>query len=382
MRAFRRVRFSFWKEVGIIGRKWFRQAVLALAVVMAFGAAQTIPMTAAASDERSVLVDDAVAVSGSTRMLVPVGRAAGIKIASDGVLVVGLVDVVCDGNSACPAKTAGLREGDLIVAVAGKKITSAGDLKAAITDSREVKLTYERDGSRHVAVISPIKSDEDGGYRLGAWVRDSMAGIGTLTYYDPASSTFGALGHGINDVSTSALMPVASGTLVRSTVASVRKGEAGNPGELSGNFDLSDEFGELYSNTECGVFGRVSADDLGIDMTAALPVAQPSEVKAGAATILSNVSGSTVEQYSIEIKKVSADGDAAPRDMVIEITDPRLIEATGGIVQGMSGSPIIQNGKFVGAVTHVLINSPTRGYGIFVTRMLEESAQSAEKTAA
>lgn len=382
MRAFRRVRFSFWKEVGIIGRKWFRQAVLALAVVMAFGAAQTIPMTAAASDERYASIDDAVAVSGSTRMLVPVGRAAGIKIASDGVLVVGLVDVVCDGNSACPAKTAGLREGDLIVAVAGKKITSASDLKAAITDSREVKLTYERDGSRHVAVISPIKSDEDGGYRLGAWVRDSMAGIGTLTYYDPASSTFGALGHGINDVSTSALMPVASGTLVRSTVASVRKGEAGNPGELSGNFDLSDEFGELYSNTECGVFGRVSADELGIDMTAALPVAQPLEVKEGAATILSNVSGSTVEQYSIEIKKVSAGGDAAPRDMVIEITDPRLIEATGGIVQGMSGSPIIQNGKFVGAVTHVLINSPTRGYGIFVTRMLEESAQSAEKTAA
>lgn len=353
---------------------------MALAVVIFFGAAQTVPMTAAAAD--ATPVDDALAVSGPTRMLVPVGRAAGIKIASDGVLVVGLVDVVSDGNSACPAKTAGLREGDLIVAVAGRKISSASDLKAAITDSREVKLTYERDGSRHVAEICPMKSDEDGGYRLGAWVRDSMAGIGTLTYFDPASGTFGALGHGINDVSTSALMPVASGTLVRSTVASVRKGEAGNPGELSGSFDLSDEFGELYSNTECGVFGRATAGELGIDMTAAIPVASPSEVHEGAATILSNVSGSTIEQYSIEIKKVSADGAAAPRDMVIEITDPRLIEATGGIVQGMSGSPIIQDGKFVGAVTHVLINSPTRGYGIFVTRMLDESAQSAERTAA
>lgn len=365
--------------MGIIGRKWFRQAVLALAVVMIFGAAQTIPLTASAADDGT---NDAVAVSGSARMLVPVGRAAGIKIASDGVLVVGLVDVVSDGNSSCPAKTAGLREGDLIVAVAGRKVSSASDLKAAITDSREVKLTYERDGSRHTAAICPMKSDEDGGYRLGAWVRDSMAGIGTLTYYDPASGTFGALGHGINDVSTSALMPVASGTLVRSTVASVRKGEAGNPGELSGSFDLSDEFGELYSNTDCGVFGRASAGELGIDMTAALPVAQPSEVHEGAATILSNVSGSEIGQYSIEIKKVSADGASAPRDMVIEITDERLIAATGGIVQGMSGSPIIQDGKFVGAVTHVLINSPTRGYGIFVTRMLDESAQSAERTAA
>lgn len=353
------------KGVTDIARKWFKQAVLALAFALLLSSAQFLPKAMAASEQEHAVV------SAEIKTLVPVGRAVGMKIASDGVLVVGMSDVVCDGKTACPAKDAGLKEGDLIITVDSEKIDSTQELKEALSDGDKVQITYARDGHEHTTTLAPMKSDEDGGYKLGAWVRDSMAGIGTITFYDPSSGVFGALGHGINDVTTSTLMPVASGTLVRSTVASVRKGESGTPGELNGSFDLADEFGSLVSNTDCGVFGRVKAEELKIDTSSALPIAAASEVQVGAATILSNVSGDKVEEFAIEIKKLSTDGSTSPRDMLIAITDERLIAATGGIVQGMSGSPIIQNGKLVGAVTHVLVNDPTRGYGILIENMLD-----------
>ncbi len=361
----------FRKGVTFIGRKWLKQALTALVLVFLLSAAEVLPAASAAYFPREAVS----AAATGTRYLVPVGRAVGMKIVSDGILVVGMTDVTCAGETASPARSAGLKEGDLIISVDSRKVGSTQELKEALndalTDSGEVKITYERDGSEHIAVLKPALSDEDGTYKIGAWVRDSMAGIGTLTFYDPSSGVFGALGHGINDVTTSELMPVASGTLIRSTISSVRKGESGAPGELSGSFDLSDEFGELYANTDRGVFGRADAEALGVDVSAALPAARADEVQEGPAVILSNVSGDKVDEYEIEIKQVSRNSAHSPRDLMIEVTDEELLAATGGIVQGMSGSPIIQNGKLVGAVTHVLVGDPTRGYGILIENMLD-----------
>ena len=202
-------------------------------------------------------------------------------------------------------------------------------------------------------------------YCIGAWVRDSMAGIGTMTYYDPKSGEFGALGHGITDVDTALLMPFSNGSILPSTVKAVRRGEAGSAGELRGDFNLTENLGELTANTACGVFGVMESGEY-VD-GAALPVG---EARTGEAVICSNVEGDETREYAIEILKVTADSPDG-RDLVLSVTDPELIEKTGGIVQGMSGSPIIQDGRLVGAVTHVLVNDPTRGYGIFIENMLE-----------
>ena len=192
-----------------------------------------------------------------------------------------------------------------------------------------------------------------------------MAGIGTVTYYDPDTNTFGALGHGITDGDTAALMPFGNGSILPSTVKAVKKGTCGSAGELRGNFDLTEELGQLYANTSCGIFGTVT-DGCVLTDGEALPVGQPEE---GPAVIRCNVSGDAVREYTVEILKKIPDA-ADGRELVLSVTDPELIAATGGIVQGMSGSPIIQNGKLVGAVTHVLLSDPTKGYGISVETML------------
>ena len=201
-----------------------------------------------------------------------------------------------------------------------------------------------------------------------------MAGIGTLTFVDPESGLFGTLGHGINDVDTAVLMKLQSGAITPASVASVVKGLDGQPGELRGSFSADTDLGTLYANTEQGVFGHLK--DPAAFRGQAVPVAQPQEVHTGEATILANIVGSTVEEYSVEILKVYNDA-ADTRDLMLQVTDPRLLDQTGGIVQGMSGSPILQDGKLVGAVTHVLIDHADRGYGIFAQHMLD-AAQKAE----
>ena len=222
-----------------------------------------------------------------------------------------------------------------------------------------------------------VKCSTDGAYKLGAWIRDSMAGIGTLTFYDPETGAFGALGHGINDVDTALLMPLESGSIMYATVADVKKGESGSPGELHGAFQVDRDMGELYANTGSGVFGTLTDDSL-TDGLRPVPVAARREVKLGGATILSNVAGDTVEEYAVEITKVYPGSGGDTRELMVKVTDPRLLEATGGIVQGMSGSPILQNGKLVGAVTHVLVNNPTEGYGILAETMLAQTPQTLE----
>ena len=301
----------------------------------------------------------------SARMLVPVGHTVGIKLFARGVLVVKL----SDGGT--PAKSCGLQTGDVIVKCGGVSVTSTEQFQTLLQENGgdATDLQVRREGESVTLSVSPQQNDQ-GQYAIGAWIRDSMAGIGTMTYYDPESGAFGALGHGITDVDTAQLMPFSSGSILPSTVKAVKKGAAGQAGELRGDFDLTQDLGTLSANTSAGVFGTVEADGFAANLSQALPVAAASEVRTGPAVILSNVEGDNVQEYDVEILQIvsnSADG----RDLVLSVTDPELIAATGGIVQGMSGSPILQDGKFVGAVTHVLLNDPTKGYGILMETMLK-----------
>ena len=233
-----------------------------------------------------------------------------------------------------------------------------------------MSIRASRDGKQLQVTAQAVQCSADGQYKLGAWIRDSMAGIGTMTYYDPGTGVFGALGHGINDVDTALLMPLQLGNIMYSEVTDVKKGESGAPGELHGAFQVDRDLGTLRANTAGGVFGTLTDKSLTAGHTA-MEVASRQQVHTGKATILTNIAGDTVEEYEVEIMRVYPAGSEDTRDLMIKVTDPVLLAATGGIVQGMSGSPVLQDGKVVGAVTHVLVNDPTRGYGILMERMLE-----------
>ncbi len=304
------------------------------------------------------------------RCVVPVGRAVGIKLFSDGVLVVGLSDVQGAQQASSPARDMGLKVGDVITHVNGKEVDTIEQVQTAIQTlaGRPMTLKVTR-RDKQLQLSGSAACTGQGNYQLGAWIRDSMAGIGTMTFYDPQSGVFGALGHGVNDVDTARLMTMQSGSILYSTVNDVKKGCAGQPGELRGSFDLQRDLGQLYVNTDAGIFGRMEQQ---IAPTAdPIPVASRDEVRPGPATILSNVAGDEVKEYQVDIVHVYPAQAGELRNLMLKVTDPQLLECTGGIVQGMSGSPIIQNGKLVGAVTHVLVNDPTRGYGIFIENMLD-----------
>lgn len=298
------------------------------------------------------------------RTVIPLGKAVGIKLFADGALVVGLSE-----GDPCPAKDCGLKEGDLILSMGDTKITSTEQVRALLQDNGcEPLVMTVRRSSRTLTVTAVPVQGVDGAWQLGAWIRDSMAGIGTMTYYDPESGSFGALGHGITDVDTAQLMSLGSGSIMETTVKAVKKGEKGEPGELKGDFSVQRDVGTVTVNSDGGIFGTVSDADFPA-RSQAVPVAGAEEVKSGRAVILSTVSGEEIREYQVEIVKVFRDADST-RNLLLRITDPELLQATGGIVQGMSGSPILQNGKLVGAVTHVMINDPTQGYGIFAENML------------
>lgn len=291
------------------------------------------------------------------RMLVPGGTTVGIKLYSRGIVVTGF-----ELDSA--AKEAGLKKGDVVLAVDGELVHTTQSLRESLDEDR-VTLTVLRKGKKEEIMVEPDVTEE--GRKMGAYVRDSMAGIGTVTYYDPETGSFGALGHGVNDVDADILLPLEAGVVVSSSVAEIKKGKIGEPGELKGVFDVHNILGPVERNTELGIFGKMAEPLSGEP----LPVAQSTEIKIGPAFILSNIQGMNVQTYSVEILKIYTHNDGSGKDMLIRVTDKNLLEQTGGIVQGMSGSTIIQNGKIVGAVTHVLVNDPTRGYGIFIENMLD-----------
>lgn len=316
------------------------------------------------------------------KQLIPLGNTVGINLQSEGVMIVGVPDILNDGQSASPARSAGLTAGDIITQIGTQHISTTDDLKAAIgkLDGSAVSIKVMRGTGVVELNVTPHKA-ADGHCELGLWMRDGIAGIGTMTFYDPETGAFGALGHSVNDMETGIIIPLRTGTIMRSYVTDVAHGKVGMPGQLRGTFNMENTIGKLTKNTASGIFGFLDKEDL-IFGKKAMPVAPVSEIKTGPAKILSNVSGTDVTAYDVEITRVYTGDEAIGRSMMLSVKDPRLIEQTGGIVQGMSGSPIIQDGKIIGAVTHVLINDPTRGYGISIENMLTTINSETPKKAA
>ena len=303
--------------------------------------------------------------------LVPVGESTGIKLKSDGVIVVGLTEVNGTDGTASPAQAAGLKKGDIIEQIDGVKLHAGTELVKLVEDSGGKTMAFhvKRGESVLRLEVTPMKAQE-GGYKVGILVRDSLMGIGTITFYEPKSGVYGALGHGISDPDSDSLIPIADGTLIPSDVTDVTKGEAGTPGELHGAFEADEKSGTVEKNADTGIYGHLCGTDL-CNGKEALPICKSGDIKTGDAQILSTVCKGDAKHYDIKILKITEGGGKDHKDMLIQVTDPDLLAITGGIVQGMSGSPIIQDGKLVGAVTHVLVNDPTRGYGIFIENMLE-----------
>ena len=291
----------------------------------------------------------------------------GVRFLTDGVLVVNYCDVKCNQRSQNPAKAAGLRPGDCIHRVNDREIENAAALIDCIEENGQapMQLTYLRDGQEHTVTLTPVPCDEDGRLRTGLLVRDAGAGIGTVTFVD-GDNAFGGLGHGICDGESGTLIPLSRGSVMGVTVSDINRGTPGSPGELRGHFSKGKQ-GVLLQNTLCGVFGVYAERPDGLGET--LPIGYRHEVHDGPATLRCMLDESGPHDYAVEISAIrkNADGNKC---FTVHVTDPALLSKTGGIIQGMSGSPIIQNGKLVGAVTHVLINDPTTGYGIFIENML------------
>ena len=305
----------------------------------------------------------------------PGGISIGVKINNKGALVVGYSDTsTYDGLSESPGKIAGIELGDIIEEVNGENIETCSDLISKVKSCRNDELTVKilRGNSEITKKVPLIKEDNE--YKIGLWVRDSTAGIGTLTFYDKDSKTFGALGHPITDGDTNVSFNIKSGTLLRSSILSIKKGERGNPGEIKGLFiNENESIGTIEKNTSSGIYGDGLTELINPNFNKAMTVAYRDEIKEGHAQIITTVEDDGAKAYDIEILKLLPQDEPGSKSMIIKIVDPVLLEKTGGIVQGMSGSPIIQNGKIIGAVTHVLINKPDVGYGIYIEWMLQDA---------
>ncbi|MBQ9784328.1 MAG: SpoIVB peptidase [Clostridia bacterium] len=300
--------------------------------------------------------------------LSPGGMPFGVRFVTEGVMVVGFCDVETQNGKVNPAAEAGLRQKDMILAVNGETLSGASDLTDRIEASggNALKLSCRRGGRSFEVTLKPAYCPAESRYKTGIWVRDSGAGIGTVTFIIPDTGAFAGLGHGICDADTGALIPMKRGTVSDVTISSVVKGAPGAPGELKGYFNAG-KTGSLLGNCACGVWGVFS--DIPDEAPEPMPVGLRDDLKEGKAEILCTLDSNKMERYDVKISNISRDATGS-KCFTVTVTDPDLIALTGGIVQGMSGSPIIQNGKLIGAVTHVLINDPTRGYGIFLENML------------
>ena len=303
------------------------------------------------------------------KKLYPGGIPFGIKFITEGVLIVGFCDLKIGGTTVNPSSAAGLKMGDRILSINSKPLHSAEELTKIIEQSggKALEVIYSRDGNERKTVLTPLYSESEGAYKTGIYVKDSGAGIGTVSYIDPQTLEFGGLGHGICEGDSGQLIPISKGSVVDVNINGVVKGEIGTPGELRGYFN-SGRVGSLLLNNDCGVFGAYAKTPSGLPCEP-LSVGLKEELKNGKAYIYTTLDGCTPKQYEIEISNIKLN-ETHGKCFTVKVTDKALLEKTGGIVQGMSGSPIIQNGKLVGAVTHVLINDPTTGYGIFIENML------------
>lgn len=291
--------------------------------------------------------------------LVPGGGAVGIRMTTDGVVVAGISEVETSSGKRSPAADAGLKKGDVITRLGGSEITTAQDFKAALSalDGSKTTVTFERGGKQKQLNITPAQGT-DGAWKLGLWLRDGISGVGTLTFYDPATGVYGALGHCISGDDGEAL-PLGDGGIYGAEIVGIVQGTVGAPGQLDGKTDAAAFLGDIRINCGCGIFGTADFDG---------ETMETGEFETGPATIRCTLEGSQTREYGIEIKKVYSSSEGTT--VMLTVTDPELIALTGGIVQGMSGSPIIQNGRLVGAVTHVFVNDPTSGYGVSIEDML------------
>ena len=302
--------------------------------------------------------------------VVPMGNAIGMKLYTAGVLVVGMSEI--EGKK--PYENSGIKEGDRIVQINQNQIDNTDDLMEAVNQSNgnKISVQYVREEKTITTSIKPVKNSSNE-YKIGLWVRDAAAGVGTLTFYEPASGMFATLGHGIMDIDTSDLIKIANGELVTTNILSITKGTKGNPGEIRGTIEAGHTIGNISKNTKFGVFGTINKTPyLTVSDENAMQVALREEIKTDKAQIICELENGKKEYYDIEIQKVFVNNNKDNKSMLIKITDLKLLKKTGGIIQGMSGAPIIQNGKFVGAVTHVLVNDPTIGYGVFADIMLKQ----------
>jgi stage IV sporulation protein B len=309
--------------------------------------------------------------------VIPGGQSIGVRLNTDGVLIVGTTEITdSDTKIHNLALSSGIRIGDTLVKINNIKVQNASHVSEIVRESNggELSLTIKRDNKEFVVNVNPIKSEQDGEYRLGLWVRDKTAGVGTLSFIHPGSRKFGALGHAITDVDTGVLLSVRDGEIVKSKVISIEQGKRGTPGEIKGVFyETNNPIGKIEKNTQLGIYGELFSDVEGIDKQKSMPIAYQHEVKEGAAFILTTLDNNTIEKFDVEIAKINLQTKPEPKSMIIKITDRKLLERAGGIIQGMSGSPIIQNDKIVGVITHVLVNNPTKGYGVFIEWMVLES---------
>lgn len=302
--------------------------------------------------------------------LVPCGTPFGIKMYTQGVMVVGMSDFETKEGTQNPAKKAGIRVGDVIISIDGARVNSNEEIANIVENSGGKALDFyvARNGINFTCTVRPAVSVAENKYKVGLWVRDSSAGIGTLTFYNEENGTFGGLGHGICDVDTGKIIPLMSGEIVGVSITGVAKGRKGAPGELRGSFKGEEPLGVVATNEETGVFGTLNRKPV---EAKAVQMALKQQIKEDKAQIITTLDNNEREYFDIVIERVNFNDNSPTKNMIIRVTDPVLLEKTGGIVQGMSGSPIIQNGMLVGAVTHVFINDPTRGYGIFAENMLE-----------
>ncbi len=299
------------------------------------------------------------------------GESFGIKLYTDGVIIVGTRDVQTDNGTCNPAKDAGLQKGDIIISINGVKTTTSTQVEDAFNDNNgsEYKIQVKRNGNYKTFTLKPVYYSAEGKYKVGIWVRDSTAGIGTITFYNPENNTIAALGHPITDVDTNEIMPILNGEAVEAAVTKLYKSYDGETGSLCCDFS-NDVIGTLSLNSISGIYGKYETDVSG---KALYSIAAEQETEKGAAQILCTIDENGPKLYDVEITRISMRSGNNEKNMVIKITDKELIEKAGGIVQGMSGSPIIQNGKLVGALTHVVVDNPKKGYAIFADKMLKIS---------
>ena len=312
---------------------------------------------------------DVAVVSSEERYVAVSGKPFGIKMFCDGVMIVGFSDILTDSGYRNPAKLAGLKAGDIITAIDNLSTKTNEDVEKIIsrTEGKSVSVTFLRDNKQHITIITPVKDSSANKYRSGMWVRDSGAGIGTMTFYDVQTGYFAGLGHGIKDADTHQELRLLSGEIVPVKITGIIKSKNGTAGQLKGSFTTTIASGKILHNGTTGVYGKAYS----MEKDTIMPVATPSQIHSGKAYIITTITGAQPERYEIEIEKVNLTTSDPNKNMIIRVTDSRLLSLTGGIVRGFSGSPIIQDDRLVGAVTHVFVNQVDRGYGIFATNMLD-----------